>query len=113
MTHRLNWLFISKRTARHMRWHKEGIHENDGVMVHPSDVRHERCSIDLMQTLPVMQEMFASDWRQMALIHKVQTLHHTLAGPSLLCHTTYHHLCMKFEFMFLCLTIPSLKAPSP
>jgi hypothetical protein len=22
---------------RHMRWHKEGIHENDGVMVHPSD----------------------------------------------------------------------------
>jgi hypothetical protein len=20
-----------------MRWHKEGIHENDGVMVHPSD----------------------------------------------------------------------------
>jgi hypothetical protein len=22
-------LFISKKTARHMRWHKEGVHEND------------------------------------------------------------------------------------
>jgi hypothetical protein len=21
----------------HMRWHKEGMHENDGVMGHPSD----------------------------------------------------------------------------
>jgi hypothetical protein len=29
--------FISKRTVRHMRWHKEGIRENDGVMGHPSD----------------------------------------------------------------------------
>jgi hypothetical protein len=33
----LKWLFISKRTARHMRWHKEGIRENDRVMGHPSD----------------------------------------------------------------------------
>jgi hypothetical protein len=37
ITHRLKRLFISKRTVRHMRWHKEGIHENDGVMGHPSD----------------------------------------------------------------------------
>jgi hypothetical protein len=34
---RLKQLFISKKTARHMRWHKEGIRENDGVMGHPSD----------------------------------------------------------------------------
>jgi hypothetical protein len=33
----LKRLFISKRTVRHMRWHKEGISENDGVMGHPSD----------------------------------------------------------------------------
>jgi hypothetical protein len=37
ITPRLKRLFISKRTTRHMRWHKEGIHENDGVMGHPSD----------------------------------------------------------------------------
>jgi hypothetical protein len=30
-------LFFSKKTARHMRWHKEGVRENDQVMVHPSD----------------------------------------------------------------------------
>jgi hypothetical protein len=30
-------LFLSKKTARHMRWHKEGILENDQVMVYPSD----------------------------------------------------------------------------
>jgi hypothetical protein len=33
----LKRLFISKRTTRHMRWNKEGISENDGVMGHPLD----------------------------------------------------------------------------
>jgi hypothetical protein len=37
LTPQMKWLFISKKTARHMRWHKEGVHENDQVMVHPSD----------------------------------------------------------------------------
>jgi hypothetical protein len=37
ITPRLKRLFISKRTVRHMRWYKEGICENDRVMVHPSD----------------------------------------------------------------------------
>jgi hypothetical protein len=34
---RMKWLFLSKKIARHMRWHKEGVRENDQVMVHPSD----------------------------------------------------------------------------
>jgi hypothetical protein len=37
ITPHIKRLFISKRTARHMRWHKEGIHENDKVMGHPSN----------------------------------------------------------------------------
>jgi hypothetical protein len=37
ITHHLKRLFISKRTKRHMRWHKEGIRENDWVMGHLSD----------------------------------------------------------------------------
>jgi hypothetical protein len=37
ITHCLKRLFISKRTTRHMRWHKKGICENDEVMVHSSD----------------------------------------------------------------------------
>jgi hypothetical protein len=34
---RMKWLFLSKETAKHMRWHKKGVRENDQVMVHPSD----------------------------------------------------------------------------
>jgi hypothetical protein len=37
ITPRLKRLFISKRITSHMRWHKEGIRENDEVMVHPSN----------------------------------------------------------------------------
>jgi hypothetical protein len=33
----MKWLFISKKTARHLRWHKEGVHGNNQVKVHPSD----------------------------------------------------------------------------
>jgi hypothetical protein len=25
----IKWLFVSKKAARHMRWHKEGMREND------------------------------------------------------------------------------------
>jgi hypothetical protein len=34
----LKHLFISKNTARHMRWHKEGVRENPDIMAHPADI---------------------------------------------------------------------------
>jgi hypothetical protein len=37
LTPRVKQLFLSKKTTRHMRWHKEGVRENDQVMLHPSD----------------------------------------------------------------------------
>jgi hypothetical protein len=37
LTPQLKRLFISKKTAMHMRWHKEGEQENKDVMVQPSD----------------------------------------------------------------------------
>jgi hypothetical protein len=37
LTPRMKLLFISKKTTRHMRWHKKGVRENNQVMVHPSD----------------------------------------------------------------------------
>jgi hypothetical protein len=37
LTPRMKRLFLSKKIARHIRWHKEGVRENDQVMVHPSD----------------------------------------------------------------------------
>jgi hypothetical protein len=30
-------LFLSNKTTRHTRWHKEGVRENDQVMAHSSD----------------------------------------------------------------------------
>jgi hypothetical protein len=35
---RLKCLFIFKNTARHMRWHKEGVRENPNVMAHLDDI---------------------------------------------------------------------------
>jgi hypothetical protein len=37
LTSHMKWLFLSNKTTRHMRWHEEGVCENDHVMVHPSD----------------------------------------------------------------------------
>jgi hypothetical protein len=37
LTPQMKRLFLSEKTARQMRWHKEGVRENDQVMVHPSD----------------------------------------------------------------------------
>jgi hypothetical protein len=36
LTPRMKQLFLLKKNARHMRWHKEGVRENVQVMVHPS-----------------------------------------------------------------------------
>jgi hypothetical protein len=37
LTPQIKRLFLSKKTTRHMRWNKEGVRENDQVMVHPFD----------------------------------------------------------------------------
>jgi hypothetical protein len=55
ITPHLKRLFISKKTSRHMRWHKEGIRENDGVMGHSSDC-------EAWKVLDRFDADFASDW---------------------------------------------------
>jgi hypothetical protein len=37
LTLRMKRLFLSKKTARHMTWYKEGVRVNDQVMVHMYD----------------------------------------------------------------------------
>jgi hypothetical protein len=37
LTPRVKQLFLSKKTTMHMRWHKEGVRDNDDLIVHPSD----------------------------------------------------------------------------
>jgi hypothetical protein len=101
-------LFLSKKTARHMRWHKEGVRENDQVMVHLSDSK-------AWKALDDFDTDFARD---------VQNVHIGLAmdgfmpyNMSAASYSCWHvfaisynlppSLCMIYEYMFLCLIIPS------
>jgi predicted cobalt transporter CbtA len=56
----LKCLFISKNTARHMRWHKEGVHENPDVKAHPTDT-------DAWKALDAFDSSFADKVRNVRL----------------------------------------------
>jgi hypothetical protein len=53
---RLKRLFISKNTARHMRWHREGVRDNPDVMAHPADT-------DAWKALDAFDSSFADEVR--------------------------------------------------
>jgi hypothetical protein len=82
LTPRMIWLFLSKKIARHMRWQKEGVRENDQVMVHPSDSEAWKALDD-----------FNVDITRDARIDSrpiIRVRHRTLVGPFLLFRTTFH-----------------------
>jgi hypothetical protein len=112
ITRRLKRLFICKRTARHMRWHKEGIHENDGVMGHPLDG-------EAWKVLDGFDADFASDARNARFGFATDGFDpfSTNSAPYScwpvfpVSYSLPPSLCMKFEFMFLCLIVPGMEAP--
>jgi hypothetical protein len=114
ITPRVKRLFTSKRTVRHMRWHKEGICENDRVMVH-------RLDGEAWKVLDRFDVDFASDARNVrfGLVTNDFDPFSTNSTPYscwLIFAVSYNpppSLCMKYEFMFLCLIIPGPEAPGP
>jgi hypothetical protein len=56
LTPRVKRLFLSRKTAMHMRWHKDCTDNQDGLMVHPSDG-------DAWKALDNFDPDFASDAR--------------------------------------------------
>jgi hypothetical protein len=112
LTPRMKQLFISKKTARHMRWHKEGVRENDQVMVHPSDS-------EAWKTLDDFDPDFARDaWNVRIGLAKDGFLLYNMSASSYSCRHVFaipHNLTlalyMKYEYMFLCLIIPSPDNP--
>jgi hypothetical protein len=97
-----------------MRWQKEGIHENDRVIVHPSDS-------EAWKVLDRFDAYFTSDVRNVCF-----GLATDVFDPFSTNSTSYSwwpifvvsynlppSLCMKFGFMFLCLIVPGPEAPSP
>jgi hypothetical protein len=89
LTPRMKQLFLSRKTTRHMRWYKEGVRENDQVMVHLFDS-------EAWKALDDFDADFTRDarnvHRQMDSRLIIQVRHRTLVGPSLLFCTTFHLL---------------------
>lgn len=114
ITPRLKRLFLSRRMAMHMRWHKEGEQENNEVMVHPSDG-------DAWKALDSFDPEFAKDARNVRIglaTDGFRPFGQTAASYS--CWPVFAipynlppSLCMKYEFMFLCLVIPGPEHPGP
>jgi hypothetical protein len=107
-------MFLSKRTMIQMWWHKDGERENKVVMVHPSEsdawkaldnfypefpqeVRNVRIGLAIDGFTPFSDNATSySYWPEFAVPYNLP--------PS---------LCMKYEFMFLCLIIPGPDHPGP
>jgi hypothetical protein len=114
LTPRMKWLFISKKIARHMRWHKEGARENDQVMVHPSDS-------EAWKALDNFDLDFTRDARNVHI--GLATDRFTLYNSSTASYSCWPifaipynlppFLCMKYEYMFLCLIVPDPDHPRP
>ena len=104
LTPRMKRLFLSKKTARHMRWHKEGIRENDQVMVHPSDG-------EAWKALDNFDVDFTRDERNVHIELATDGLTpFNTSAASYSCWSVFAipynlppSFCMKYEYMFLCL----------
>jgi hypothetical protein len=95
-----------------MRWHKEGVRENDQVMVHPFDT-------EAWNALDDFDPDFTRDARnaRIGLATDGFSPYNTSAS-SYFCWPVFAipynlppALCMKYEYMFLCLIIPGLDHP--
>jgi hypothetical protein len=112
LTPRMKQLFISKKTARHMKWHKEGVCENDQVMVHTSDSEAWKAPDDF-------DPDFARDARNVRIgLATDGFLLYNTSASSYSCWPVFTipynlppALYMKYEYMFLCLIIPSPDYP--
>jgi hypothetical protein len=97
-----------------MRWHIEGIHKIDGVMRHPSDG-------EAWKVLNRFVADFASDARNVRFglatddfdPFSINSTPYSCWPIFALPYNLPPSLYMKFEFMFLCLIIPSPEAPGP
>jgi hypothetical protein len=104
---RMKRLFISKKTARHRTWHKEGVRENGQVMVHTSDS-------EAWKALDDFDVDFARDAQNMRIgLAADGFLPYNMSVVSYSCWPVfailYNHpsaLCMQYEYMFLCLITP-------
>jgi hypothetical protein len=105
----LKRLFISKKTMRHLRWHKGGI-----PIEHPSDG-------ETWKVLDRFDANFASDARNVHLglaidgfdPFSTNSVPYSCWSIFVVSYNLPPSLHMKFEFRFLCLIVPGPEAPDP
>jgi hypothetical protein len=108
----MKWLFLSNKTARHMRWHMEGVCESNQVMVHPSDS-------EAWKALDDFDVDFVRDAQNVCIGLATDGFSpYNMSAASYSCWSVFaipynlpHSLCMKYEYMFLCLIIPGPDHP--
>jgi hypothetical protein len=96
----------------HMRWHKDCTDKQDGLMVYPSNG-------DAWKALDNFDPEFTSDARNICI--SLATNGFTPFNMTIVSYSCWHiiskrynlppALCMKYEFMFLCLVIPRPEHP--
>jgi hypothetical protein len=112
LTPRMKRLFLSKKISRHMRWHKECVCENDQVMVHAFDS-------EAWKALDDIDADFARDvWNVHIGLATDGFSPYNTSAASYSCWPIFAilynlppSLCMKYEYMFLCLIIPGPNNP--
>lgn len=109
---RLRYLFVSQNTARHMRWHKEGIYDNLDVMSHLADTGP-------WKALDAIDPSFASDVRNVCIIlaidgfspFNVSMQSYSWWSMFSVSYNLPSTLSKKYNIIFLCLVIPGLDHP--
>jgi hypothetical protein len=112
LTPRVKHLFISRKIAMHMRWHKDHTERQHGLMVHPLDG-------DAWKALDNFDSEFAIDARNICISLATDGFtSFNMTATSYSCwpiiampYNLPPILCMKYEFVFLCLIIPGPKHP--
>jgi hypothetical protein len=95
-----------------MRWHKEGVRENDQVIVHRSDS-------EAWKTLDDFDADLTTDARNVRIgLAMDGFLPYNMSATSYSCWSVFAilynippSLCMKYEYMFLCLIISDPNHP--
>jgi hypothetical protein len=95
-------------------WHKDSERENKEVMVHPSD-------LDAWKALDKFDPEFARDAKNVRI--GLATDGFTTFGDNAASYSCWHvfvvqyslhpSLCIKYEFIFLCLIVPDPDHPRP
>jgi hypothetical protein len=95
-----------------MRWHKEGVRENNQVMVHLSDSEAWKAlddfDVDIARDARNVRNELATDGFSP---HNMSVVSYSCWTIIAIPYNFPPSLCMKYEYMFLCLIIPSPDQP--